>query len=239
MSHPNERDLALWAGGDLPAIEAARLSDHLEECPDCRALAERLRDSRTAVEALAAEPLDETALARVRHGLRRRLAEEEARSARRRRQAVAWALAAALAAAALGLGIWYGTGSSSEPERIASAERSELPEPDRRTVAAPAEPPAATSGRERRETRPAPEEEPGREARAATREPRTSLPPPESRKPAAPGAPAPQNVPPPDPLEQRAELASAPAGPAESMVIKVVSDDPDIVYYWLVEPTSS
>jgi hypothetical protein len=48
--------------------------------------------------------------------------------------------------------------------------------------------------------------------------------------------PAPPAPPPPDPPEQRAELAPAPEEPTESMVIKVVSDDPNVVYYWLVEP---
>jgi len=228
VSHPNENDLALWAGGDLPAGETARVEEHLAACPDCRALAEGLRASRAAVEALAAEPLDETALARVRHGLRRRLAEEEARRARRRRSAAVYlvgALAAALAAGAVGLGIWYVAGSAPEPERIARPERTALPE--------------ATSGRERPSTPRAPEADPVREPRIASRPPGTAPPPPEPRPQAAPVAPAPPSVPPPDPPEQRAELAQAPVGPTESMVIKVVSDDPNVVYYWLVEPVSS
>lgn len=228
MSHPNERDLALWAGGDLPAGEAARLESHLEECPGCRSLAEGLRTSRAAVEALAAEPLDDTALARVRHGLRRRLAEEEARAARRRRAATVGALAAALMAAAVGLGIWYLAGSAPEPETIARAERPELPEPDHGVPTPPSpERPEALPERDRPEAPPVPGEGPGRQPRGADREPRGAPPPPE------PGTPS---TPPPDPHEQRAEPVPAPAGPTESMVIKVVSDDPNVVYYWLVEP---
>jgi hypothetical protein len=211
MSHPKERDVALWAGGDLPAGEAARVEDHLAGCPDCRALGETLRAGRAAVESLAAEPIDETALARVRQGLRRRLAEEEARAARRRRSAAAaaWAMAAALVAAALGLGIWYLAGRPEPADELARAERPQPREPDREAVAPPPrELPEAVPERERPETRP------------------------------APPAPPPPEPPPPEPPEQRAELASAPApaGPTESMVIKVVSDDPNVVYYWLVEP---
>ena len=237
MSHPNENDLALWAGGDLPAGEAARVAEHLEACPDCRGLAEGLRASRAAVEALAAEPIDDTALARVRRGLRLRLAEEEARAARRRRSAavyLAGALAAALAAAAVGLGIWYGLSSPADEETVARAERPEPAAPERRAVAPPAESPETVPRRERPETRPAPEED-SREPRIASREPRTAPQRSETRRPAS-AAPAPPTLPTPDPPQQRADLAPNPAGPTESMVIKVVSDDPNIVYYWLVEP---
>ncbi|HSL81350.1 MAG TPA: zf-HC2 domain-containing protein [Thermoanaerobaculia bacterium] len=231
MSHPHERDLALRAGGDLPAGAAARIEEHLAGCPDCRALAEGLRASRAAVEALAAEPLDDTALARVRHGLRRRLAEEEARAVRRRRSATVYlvgALAAALVAAAVGLGIWYRAGSDPEPGRLARAERPERPEADRGVPTPPSpERPEALPERDRPEAPPVPGEGPGRQPRGADREPRGAPPPPE------PGTPS---TPPPDPHERRAEPVPAPAGPTESMVIKVVSDDPNVVYYWLVEP---
>ena len=49
--------------------------------------------------------------------------------------------------------------------------------------------------------------------------------------------PAPPPAPPsPEPPVRRAAVTAAPEAPTESMVIQVVSDDPDIVFYWLVEP---
>lgn len=241
MSHPEERDLALWAGDDLPAGEAARIESHLAECPGCRSLAEGLRTSRSAVGALAAEPIDEAALARVRAGVRRRLAEDAGglagASAHQRAGAprpaggrwarahpTVWALAAALAVAALGLGLWYQAGRPQPADRVARAERPAPPEPDREAV--------VPSPRESPEVAPTPEGRPERERRSAS-------PSRDAREPAGRPEPAPPPgppAPPPEPPAAQAELARAPAGPTESMVIKVVSDDPDIVYYWLVEP---
>lgn len=226
MSHPRDRDLALWAGGDLPAGEAERIAEHLSACPACRALADGLRASRDGLESLGAEPVDPAALVRIRDGVRRRLAEETAPagwSAGRSRTALwPWALAAALALAALGLGIWYRTAGTGEPERLARAER---PEPAEVVREAP--PPPPKTPEERAETppeSPGPEAAPqtGRRPEPATRPDEAAPPPPE------PSAPV-----------QRAALPTQPMRPTEPTVIKVVSDDPDIVYYWLVEPEES
>jgi len=196
-----ELELALRAGGDLPATEAARLEEHLGVCPECRALAEGLRESQAGLAALAAEPIDPEALARIRRGVLERLEERRPRPA-----AAPWlyAAAAALALAALALGLWLQGSRQGEPPQVA-----EIAEGAREPGSDP--PPPA----------PAPRRDP-----SAPRLPRR-----ETAAPAPPAAP-----PSPEPAVQRAAVTPAPEAATESIVIQIVSDDPDIVFYWLVEP---
>jgi anti-sigma factor RsiW len=57
-----ETDIALYAGGDLPAGQIARIEAHLAECADCRALAEELR---ALVIGLRDEPLEDAMVAQI------------------------------------------------------------------------------------------------------------------------------------------------------------------------------
>jgi anti-sigma factor RsiW len=57
-----ETDIALYAGGDLPAGRIARIESHLAECADCRVLAEELR---ALVTGLSGEPLEDAMVAQV------------------------------------------------------------------------------------------------------------------------------------------------------------------------------
>jgi len=215
-----ERELALWAGGDLPAAETARLEEHLAGCPECRALADGLRESQAALAALAGEPIDPEALARVRRGVLRRLEERRPRPA-----AAPWLLAAAaaLALAALALGLWLQGSRPPEPAVVAARPNGASEAPAERPERARPE-----SADREVDSAPRPGDEPGSRIAAAAPEPSPgpALPAPEM-------APAPPS---PDPPVQSAAVAPAPESPTESMVIQVVSDDPDIVFYWLVEP---
>lgn len=215
-----EGQLALWAGGDLPAAEAVRLEEHLEGCPECRALVEGLRESQAGLAALAGEPIDPEALARVRRGVRRRLEER-----RRRPAAAPWLLAAAaaLAVAALALGIWLQRGRPAGPVEVAAR-------PERASPAPAEGPERARSGQEQRTSDPAPRRADEPRAWIAKAAPEPSL------DPAPPAPDAPPAPPPSDPPVQRAAVVPTPESPTESLVIQVVSDDPDIVFYWLVEP---
>lgn len=228
-----ERELALWAGGDLPAAEAERLEEHLAACPECRALADGLRESQAALAALAGEPIDPEALARVRSGVLRRLEERRPRPA-----LTPWLLAAAaaLAVAALALGLWLQGSRPPEPVEVAARPEGASP--------SPAEGPEGT--------RPVPEDRGVDSARGRADERVAAAAPESSLDPAVPAPGRPQETeesrrasresavpePPPslDPPVQRAAVAPAQESPTESMVIQVVSDDPDIVFYWLVEP---
>jgi anti-sigma factor RsiW len=57
-----ETDIALYAGGDLPAGQIARIESHLAECADCRALAAELR---ALVIGLRDEPLEDAMVAQI------------------------------------------------------------------------------------------------------------------------------------------------------------------------------
>ncbi len=96
-----ERRLSLYVEDDLPDRDAAALQTHLEECEPCRGFLRELRSSQTALKELAAEPLDEDALAAVR--LRVRWAYRQ--GPRHPRAAMYWAIAASLMAAIGGL-VW-------------------------------------------------------------------------------------------------------------------------------------
>jgi len=89
-----EADVALYAGGDLPAGGVARIESHLAECAECRALAEDLRGGQALLGELRDEPLEEAMLAQVH----RRVLEQVRRAGFSRRGALAplLALAAAL-----------------------------------------------------------------------------------------------------------------------------------------------
>jgi len=95
-----EGRLSLYVEGDLPDRDAVVLEAHLEACGSCRSFLGELRASQGTLKALAAEPLDEHALAAVRLRVR---------SANRQRPshtpALYWGMAASLIAAIGGL-VW-------------------------------------------------------------------------------------------------------------------------------------
>jgi hypothetical protein len=92
-----ETDIALYAGGDLPAGRIARIESHLAECAGCRALAEELRAGQALLGELRDEPLEDAMVAHVR---RRVMAEVGATTRRPSRLywKLAWAAALVLAA---------------------------------------------------------------------------------------------------------------------------------------------
>ena len=95
-----EGRLSLYVEGDLPDRDAVVLEAHLEACGSCRSFLGELRASQGTLKALAAEPLDEHALAAVR--LRVRSAN---RQRPRHTPALYWGMAASLIAVIGGL-VW-------------------------------------------------------------------------------------------------------------------------------------
>ena len=72
MSCPKfENEVALFAGGDLPAGRRARVESHLRECAACRTLADDLRAEQALLGELRDDPLEDaladTMVARVHH----------------------------------------------------------------------------------------------------------------------------------------------------------------------------
>jgi len=199
-----ELELAYYAGGDLAPEADARVEEHLAACPACRSLVQGLRESQAGLAALAAEPLDPEALARVRHAVRRRIEAE----VRRPTRAPVWVLplAAGLLLALVGAALWLRVIAPRVPDRPSEA-------PERVATAPPPEPstPPAVPAPEAPAGAPGGEPEGGR-------------------------APAPERAVHRAAIAPRPEREPAVHPPTERMVIQVVSDDPDIVFYWLVEP---
>jgi hypothetical protein len=95
-----ERSVALWISNDLPARRAARLEAHLASCNGCRALAERLRASREEFSALADAALDGETLGAVRREVLSRVRDgglQAAVTKGRRAVRLRWAAATAVA----------------------------------------------------------------------------------------------------------------------------------------------
>ncbi len=64
-----EFDVALYAGGDLPAAGAAPVESHLAGCAACRALLDELRSEQSLLADLRDEPLADAMVTRVRHNV--------------------------------------------------------------------------------------------------------------------------------------------------------------------------
>ncbi len=210
-----EQMIALDVGGDLPAADAAGLADHLRSCAACREFAAGMRASYTAVRGLAEAPGDEIAQARIRGAVQRRVERGE------RRPAVAWRWLAAAAALALVLGASTllrpaapgappGPPTRVDPAPVV-AEQLPAPPPPPSEPAPPAaaSEPAAIAPPGPPEPRPEP-------FRVAVAEP-------------APAITPPAVAPPPPPIA---------AATAEPMVIQLVSENADVVIYWLVQPAA-
>jgi len=201
-----EPQIALLVEGDLSEMEAARVETHLRTCASCRAFRTELIESQNALKSLAREDLDPAALAAVRRRVRHALGQESGR----RERWIPWALAASIFAVAAAL--WLVALRRPEP-RAPEATAEVAPRP-------PAAPPQS----------PAPTPAPAVEEAAAVR--RAEAP---SRAPR--GVPRPRRDAPPDVRESLAAAPEGAAAPAEGpLVIKLVTTDPDVVIYWLVEP---
>jgi len=64
-----ETGVALYAGSDLPAADAAPAEAHLAGCAACRALLDELRAEQSLLADLRDEPLADAMVARVRHNV--------------------------------------------------------------------------------------------------------------------------------------------------------------------------
>lgn len=217
-----EEALALHVGGDLPADEARELDEHLAGCAGCRAFLAELAADRRALEAFASRTEPVQPVAEVH---RRVMAEVGTRSERRRSPSTwRWAAAAALLlalGAALLLQLLPGHSSpdpgttGEEPTVLAEAPRAGDEEPVARAVT-PTSPPATH--------RPPPET------------PETPETPSEGVAPNRPDAYEPKTVPE-SVIEPQPDNDNRRAGREErpDLKIQLVSDDPDIVIYWLVD----
>lgn len=243
-----EELIALDAGGDATAEEQARLAEHLADCEPCRQLDRELRQSLVALAEHAPEP-DDFELARLRSGVRAQL-----RDAQRQGRRFGW-LAAGVATAAmllLAISLWW----------LGVAGTSQGPE-EQPTLAERSTPPPTEAGEEA-EPYPTPTPEHGTGVELATIPPSPSLDTAsddtaggEAQVPlgAASSAPSPasttpvsaESLPPADTGPQANTVVAGAVtenaggtGPTETLTLKLLSDDPDLVIYWLVDiPTQA
>jgi hypothetical protein len=216
-----EEPIALAAGGDLEGPALERLERHLRHCATCRELAAGMEESVRAVRSLATVPVtvpieEEALLGDLRAGVRRGIDAADRR--RRRRGALPPWLAVAAAIAAVLVGGTLLLRSLQRPPTPAPAPASTVAE---RPPVAPPEPGEPT------------------EPRAPVGQAGPTEPVPEAGSPSAPKEPEPTE-PPSTRIAARAPepavaAADAPETPAEPVVIKWLTDDPDVVIYWLVD----
>ena len=252
-------EIALLVGGELPAARQPAVERHLERCPACRELATALGEDRRVLRSLADEPVDRAVLdrvcARVSAAVVAETSERERRAAASgRRTRALLALAATLGALGLALAVWLSVlrprpdgprqadVSAPPPKERSAVDEREAPATSDRSPAEPHGAGAHTAPRAPVPPHgPRPAGAPGPAERSAGRD--TEREPPSDR--------------PADRLPDRmAGAATAPerpispehAGPASSaddhvaaeretppITIRIVSDDPDIVFYWLVD----
>ena len=142
-----ETDIALYAGGDLPAGRIAGIELHLAECGACRALAEELR---VLLSELRDEPLQDAMVAQVHQ----RVLAELGRAGFSRPARLYWKLALAAALVLAAVLLWPRHSTKHAPVApIARAEPSQVTPPPvnivpvrHRIVRRPRRAPAAQPG---------------------------------------------------------------------------------------------
>jgi anti-sigma factor RsiW len=139
-----ETDIALYAGGDLPAGRIARVESHLAECADCRALAEELRAAQALLSELRDEPLEDALVAQVRQRVMAEVGGVARRPAR-----LYWKLALAAALVLAAVLVWPRHRSGAAP-RAAAASHAAQAEAGREPAAAHGAAPLAPKHRRRR-----------------------------------------------------------------------------------------
>ena len=207
-----ESMIALEVGGDLPTADAEQLAEHLGTCAHCRRFAEGMRQSQQAVALLADAPVDEEILTTVRARVLHEIGSRSAVLPFRLRPRML-ALAAALAVALGALLLLRSSGPAQPIEEV------EAPSPRPRVAETPATPPAAT---------PRPISGP----RPIAAEPPSAAPPSGGTPAAALAVATVALATEPPVTDQPTTNPKA----TEPMIIKLVSEEADLVIYWLVTP---
>ncbi len=220
--HRWERRLALHVEGDLPPPRRGALERHLRECEACAALAEELGESQDLLKSLNADRVPDASLARVRREVLPRAAALQASPDWRLRleRAVMTALRPRYAFSALAVVLAVAAAL------VSGRVPGPAIEPDRPAVAVDAVPPRVES---------------------ANASPRTEAPETTAEAPVAVtvahSEAAPVTVPAiaPPPAEARTTPVADAVTPAAvdpnrpSTVVKLVTDDPNVIIYWLID----
>ena len=222
------RLLALYVEGDLQDSQCGPLDDHLRECGDCRNLAAELVESQALVKSLRSDAVPEAALSSVRRQVWPHIARiddspnwalrvERALMSRFQPRYAMTAIAAILVVSGVVVsGIMWRTGSESIPvaEVVQPASEAipasvdverQLPDPE----------PTETVVETPVQSRPL--------AGLATEDSEVAV--------AVPTLLEPRELPAMDPPT----TDSANRGPTPPIVVKLVTDDPNVIIYWLID----
>ena len=222
------RLLALYIAGDLQDSQCGPLDDHLRECVDCRNLAAELVESQVLVKSLRGDAVPEAALLSVRRQVLPRIARiddspnwalrvERALTSRFRPRYAMTAIAAIFVVSGVVVsGIVWRTGSESipvaevvqpAPETVPASVDVErrLPDPE------PIEPVVETPVQSRPLAELASEDSEVAVAAPTLLEPREQ------------------------PVADPPVIDSANRGSTPPIVVKLVTDDPNVIIYWLID----
>ena len=203
-----EQSIALWIEGDLPRSGAERVERHLSSCAACRSFADELAETQAKLKLMRDEAADEVALRSIRTRVMERLEGNQRAGTTGFR--ASWGMTYAVGGAAALLGVSLGLWAlfSDTPTRVTSPGPEIVAEAPTPIEAAPLAPSV-----------------PKPEAPVEVAEVAPPSPPPEA---------AGDSV-----REENEEIVSEPpAEPAEepeTLVVKLLTDDPNVVIYWLVD----
>lgn len=222
-----ELELALHVEGELAPRQAAALEEHLRSCAGCRQLLENLRGSQQALREHTLLADNPPALRGLRGAVLTNLGQGPAPT--RSRPALALAASLLLALGAFTLLRFSEAPSPLRPPNPSAALPSaspsapiqpSIPEPEEHLVEATPLPPAGAL--------PAPQ----------APEPRLPSQPKAPSKPLNPVPTAIAKLPPTTAKTHPEPTAEEPQTFPQSTVVKLVSDDPDLVIYWLIDSPS-
>jgi anti-sigma factor RsiW len=215
--------LALHVEGDLTVREAARVRGHLTGCERCRAFLAGLERSQGRLKALAAEPVDEGALRTLRERVLTSV--QGTRPAHRTAPAWGWALAASLVVLVVGgVRLWKASTTPARGAPTQAAVANATPRPG------PAAAPAASAPRTARRStpRPSPPVSTNRDDGPGERLS------PEDADQLARAVVAVAAV---GTLTDGAEVEPRTPDAPRGTLVRIATDDPNVVIYWLLEPS--
>lgn len=219
-----ERLIALDVEGDLPIPQGRAVAEHLRACPSCRQFSESLKISQALLKELGQEPLDEAMVQEVRRRVRNGLASP---TPQRVFPVWRWAWGAGLIAA-LVLALVILRHHSREEATQVVAEKS---------TPASAPLPAAAGKIENGDSR-----IDARSAKSVPAARHSSINPREGKGPTSilptPSVARPLKRPrlaPPGEFSSSVLRASADAQHLQPLTVKLITDNPNVVIYWLVD----
>lgn len=200
-----EKMVALYTGGDLADTKAHRVERHIAGCASCRELAESLSADRAVLARLDAGAAEDIELGSVRGAVLEELAENRRAGA----EALSWSRVALAAAAVVlvVLSVVVVEVFERRGARIAEVTPGVAERAEKPTLAVPGNDLATPS-------LPA-SDDPAFVSPSPRAEPFTRV--------ARAGPPAVRPA------------AAGPSVPTEPMVMKILTDDPEVVIYWIVE----